>query len=93
MWGIVAFLAVLAAVVGITALWQRDMSRRPRSGTGGAGAFGPIDEVFAPTRHESMAELGAQYDRTAPAPIPGDPRWLDVDLGDDDRPGTVTIRG
>jgi len=93
MWGILTFLAVLAAIVGVIALCQRDLSRHPWSGSGGGGPFGPIDEVFAPTRHEAMAELKAQYDRTAPAPVPGDPPWLDVDLGDVDRPGSVTIRG
>lgn len=82
---------VLALGFAAVALLQRDIRRHPWSGSGGGGPFGPIDEIFAPTRHEAMAELKAQYHRTAPAPVPGEPPWLDVDL-DDGLRGSVTIR-
>jgi hypothetical protein len=88
----------LLVVLGIVALGlvavvllQRDLSRHPRSGSGGGGPFGAIDEVFAPTRHEAANELKDQYDRTAPAPVAGEPPWLEVDL-EDGRSGSVTIR-
>jgi len=83
-------LAVIAVAVAVTSVIGHSWGKHPWSGSGGGGPFGPIDEVFAPTRHEAMAELKHQYDRTAPAPIPGAPPWLDVDL-EDGRSGSVTI--
>ena len=88
---LLAVLAVLAVGAAGVGLIQRDWTKKHWSGSGGGGPFGPIDEIFAPTRHESMVELKQQYDRTAPAPVPGEPPWLDVDL-DDGRRGSVTIR-
>lgn len=81
---------VLAAGLVALVLLHRDLRRHPWSGSGGGGPFGPIDEIFAPTRHEAMVELKHQYDRTAPAPIAGAPPWLDVDL-EDGASGSVTI--
>lgn len=88
---LVVVLGIMALGLVAVVLFQRDLSRHPWSGSGGGGPFGAIDEVFAPTRHEAMEELKQQYDRTAPAPIPGEPPWLDVDL-DDGESGSVTIR-
>ena len=87
---LLAVLAVLALGALAMGLLQRDWAKRTWSGSGGGGPFAPIDEIFAPTRHEAMAELKQQYDRTAPAPAPGEPPWLDVDL-EDGRTGSVTI--
>lgn len=81
-------LGIMALGLAAVALFQRDLSRHPWSGSGGGGPFGAIDEVFAPTRHQAMDELKQQYDRTAPAPIPGELPWVDVDL----ELGQVTIR-
>lgn len=88
---LLAVLAIVALGALAMGLFQRDVRKHPWTGSGGGGPFGAIDEVFAPTRHEAMAELKQQYDRTAPAPVAGEPPWLDVDLGSDGRPGSVTI--
>lgn len=85
---LVTGLAILAIALAVIGLCQRSWGKHPWStGGGGGGPFGPIDEVFAPTRHESMQEMKRQYDRTAPAPVPGEPPWLDVDL--DERSVTI----
>jgi hypothetical protein len=72
-WMIAALVVVALIPVGVLA--QRkgwiDLSggsvRR-----GGSASLGAIDEVFAPTRHESVQEQERQTALTAPAPIPGD---------------------
>lgn len=81
-------LAILAVALAVVGLCQRSWAKHPwSSGGGGGGPFGPIDEVFAPTRYEAMQEMKRQHDATAPAPIPGEPPWVDVDL----EGGSVTI--
>ena len=51
-----------------------DMTGKNVGGRGGAGAglAGSLDEVFAPTRHESQQERDRQSSMPAPAPVPGD---------------------
>ena len=85
-------IVVLALGIGLTVLFQRNAARMPRSGGGGGNPFGAIDEVFSPARHEGMEDLQRQYDRTAPAPMPGEPPWVDIDLDGEDRPTAIVIR-
>ncbi len=68
---------VFVALAGLVALGVRlgwiDLSNKARRGSGGFGGVGgPLDEVFAPTRHEAMQELERQTELPAPAPAPGD---------------------
>lgn len=85
--GVLIVLAIGALIVGLA---QRSWAKEHWSGSGGGGPFGAVDEIFAPARHQAMQELKEQYDRTAPAPVPGDPPWMDVDLDGEDGP-VVTI--
>jgi hypothetical protein len=64
----IVVLGVLAQRLGVIDL--RDKSRT--GGSGMSGAFGSLDEVFAPTRHEAQQEMDRQTILPAPAPLPGD---------------------
>jgi hypothetical protein len=51
--------------------WKRQRTKRQRT-SGSAGAFGALDEVFFPTRHEAQVERDRQTILPAPAPLAGD---------------------
>jgi hypothetical protein len=70
--GIVA-LFVVAIAVAVKLGWI-DLSNKSQRGSGSmTGALGgPLDEVFAPARHEAQQELDRQTLLPAPAPLPGD---------------------
>jgi hypothetical protein len=70
-------LGIVAGIVVLGILAQRfgviDLRDKSRSGGSGmSGAFGSLDEVFAPTRHEAQQEMDRQTILPAPAPLPGD---------------------
>ncbi len=71
-------LGIIAGLIVLGILAQRfgviDLRDKSRSGTSGSmsGAFGSIDEIFAPTRHEAQQELDRQTILPIPAPVPGD---------------------
>lgn len=62
--GIIVLL-VIAQRVGLV-----DFSNKTRSSGGGGGAFGAMDEVFHPTRHEAQAEMDRQSRLPLAAPVP-----------------------
>ena len=54
---------------------------RPPGGTGGAGAFGELVDVFQPTHAQLTMELDRQRLDIVQSPAP-DPRWgVDLDAG------------
>lgn len=73
-WLIYAGIAVVVLIIGFVG--QRvgwvDMTNKARSSGTASGAFGALDEVFSPTRHEAQIELDRQTMLPAPAPLPGD---------------------
>ncbi|MCG2621697.1 hypothetical protein LVY72_07175 [Arthrobacter sp. I2-34] len=74
--GIIAVLAVIGLTVWIA---LRPGTLKPGA-TGAAGAFGAVEEVFAPARYEARLEIERQQQAPAPAPLPGD-------TGPDEAPG------
>ncbi|MGN6759869.1 MAG: hypothetical protein ACTHJI_00880 [Leifsonia sp.] len=74
-WWVVGIVAAFAAaiVIAVKFGWI-DLSNKAQRGSGSlSGALGgPLDEVFAPTRHEAQQELDRQSFLPAPAPLPGD---------------------
>jgi hypothetical protein len=42
--------------------------RKSARGRAGGGFFGIVEEIFAPTRHESRIELERQAEMSAPSP-------------------------
>jgi hypothetical protein len=50
---------------------KRERAKRGRT-SGSAGAFGALDEVFFPTRHEAQVERDRQTILPVPAPVAGD---------------------
>lgn len=84
------FLGAVAAAVVVMWIADRvgwiDLSNKStRGGGSGGGAVGMLDEVFAPTRHETQAEFErqARLPREAPTPARDDRDLLS---------GTVLIR-
>lgn len=75
-------LGVLFAAGIAVAQWRGwiELRGNARGHSTGAGAFGALDEVFAPTRHEAQRELEQQSELPAPAPVAGDPPF-DLDAG------------
>lgn|GEM_PF-2761097 len=71
----VAVVAVVGQKAGIMNFRQSSDWRR----TSG-NIMGPLDDIFAPSRHEAMLEQERQTQLPAPAPAPGDP-LLDLDQG------------
>jgi hypothetical protein len=70
--GVIILAVVIAfAIIGQWRGWI-DIGGSERSGGAGAGAFGSIDEVFHPTKHEAQQELVRQAVLPAPAPVAGD---------------------
>lgn len=72
---VLAGIAVVIVVVGV--ILNRygviDLSDKSRSGRGGSGMFGAIDEVFSPNRYEIMLAQERESALPAPAPVAGDP--------------------
>jgi hypothetical protein len=62
---------VVLAVAGLT-VWiaVRPGTLKPGA-TGTAGAFGAIEQVFAPAQYEARLEVERQHQAQAPAPLPG----------------------
>jgi len=64
----------LLAVLGVAGLtvWiaVRPGTFKPGA-TGAAGAFGAIEQVFAPAQYEARVEIERQQQAPAPAPLPG----------------------
>lgn len=61
--------AALVTFIAVLATGQRQ--RPERLGMSG-GLFGIADELFAPSRQETMVELNQQMILPAPAPLPAD---------------------
>ncbi|HEY0639435.1 MAG TPA: hypothetical protein VGD67_17450 [Pseudonocardiaceae bacterium] len=67
-------LPLLAIAAGYATLlgglvWLAARARRRRAGA----VLSAIDEIFNPASHRTHVEVHAQYERHAPAPLPGDP--------------------
>lgn len=62
---------VVVAAIGQWRGWI-DLRGADRTAGGGAGAFGSLDEVFHPTKHEAQQEIVRQTVLPAPAPVAGD---------------------
>jgi hypothetical protein len=83
------FLGAVAAAVVVMWIADRvgwiDLSDKSTRGGGSSGAVGMLDEVFAPTRHETRTEFErqARLPREAPTPARDDHDLLS---------GTVLIR-
>jgi hypothetical protein len=83
------FLGAVAAAVVVMWIADRlgwiDLSNKSTRGGGSGGVVSMMDEVFAPTRHETQAEYErqARLPREAPTPSPDDHDLLS---------GTVLIR-
>lgn len=76
-WLIVAAWLLTPLVIVVMVLrWM--LSSKPveekYEGTGG-GFVGGLEAAFSPTAHEAGIERDRQTQRTAPAPVPGDPPW------------------
>lgn len=74
-WLIFAGVMVVLVALGVLAQkkgWIDLGNKSTRGRSGGAGAFGALDEVFFPTKHAAQEELDRQSSLPAPAPIPGD---------------------
>ncbi|GAA1447982.1 hypothetical protein [Leifsonia poae] len=93
-WWIVGGIVVAVVLLWLaTRLGWIDLSNKSQRGSGGWGGLaGPIDEVFAPSRHEAQQEQDRQTLLPAPAPLPGDGAkdvWdggkITLDLGADGR--------
>ncbi len=70
------YLAIAVALVIAGAVANRlgwiDFSNKNRSSGSFGGAFGGIDEVFHPTKHEAQLIIEREAVLPAPAPTPGD---------------------
>ena len=70
------FLGAVAAAVVVMWIADRvgwiDLSNKSTRGGGSGGVVSMMDEVFAPTRHETQAEYERQSRLPAPAPTPAD---------------------
>ncbi|NYG97801.1 hypothetical protein FJ656_19955 [Schumannella luteola] len=72
----VIFFGIVAVAVPVLVIAQRRgwiELRGVERPSGSVGVFAVADELFAPTRTESAAELEAQTRIGAPAPVAGDP--------------------
>lgn len=78
-WVVVPAVLVVVAVIGqrIGVMdFRQSKDWRRTSGN----ILGPLDNIFAPSRHEAMQERERQTELPAPAPTPGDP-LLDLENG------------
>lgn len=68
--------SIAVAIIAIGALAHHfgwiDLTGRHRTGGMASAAFGGVDEVFFPTRHEAQIEKDRQSSLPAPAPVAGD---------------------
>jgi hypothetical protein len=62
--------AVVAMLVADRLGWIDLSNKADRPGSSGGGVFTMMDEVFAPTRHETQAEYDRQTQLPVPAPTP-----------------------
>lgn len=62
---------VVVGVIGQRMGWMDFRGKGKGRATAG-NVLAPLDEVFAPTRHEARLELERQTELPAPAPAPGD---------------------
>jgi hypothetical protein len=67
--GVAAGILAVLAVIGLT-VWTavRPGTRKPGA-TGAAGAFGAVEQVFAPVQYEARLEVERQHRAQAPAPL------------------------
>lgn len=81
--GVVAAALVVAAVIAQRQGWI-DLTGKHAGGRSGgvAGLVGGVDEVFAPSRHVAQQELQREQELPAPAPSPGDPGRIRIDLSE-----------
>jgi hypothetical protein len=69
--GLIALGLVALIIAATVAMASRPWRGFPGS-TGISGAFGAMEEVFAPGRYEARMEQERQQQAPAPAPAPGD---------------------
>jgi hypothetical protein len=69
--GLIALGLVASIIAATVAMASRPWRGFPGS-AGISGAFGAMEEVFAPGRYEARMEQERQQQAPAPAPIPGD---------------------
>ena len=69
--GLIALGLVASIIAATVAMASRPWRGFPGS-AGISGAFGAMEEVFAPGRYEARMEQEQQQQVPAPAPIPGD---------------------
>lgn len=69
-------LGAMGAAILLTWVLDRlgvvDLSNKANRGGSSGGVITMMDEVFAPTRHETQAEFDRQTSLPAPAPTPAD---------------------
>ncbi|WP_167137293.1 hypothetical protein [Diaminobutyricimonas sp. TR449] len=73
-WWVVPSIVVAIIAIGVIAhhFGWIDLTGKHRTGGVGSAAFGGVDEVFFPTRHEAQVEKDRQSSLPAPAPVAGD---------------------
>ena len=69
---LIAAVMVVAVPVAIAGGFAAAATRARRRGTSG-GLLGVFEQMWDPAAHRQGQEIIAQDERTAPAPLPGDP--------------------